>query len=633
MVDLRLYRIAFLPALPALVVVLFSLQSLPGPLSPLVSPATFMRSTAASYAREIVSKAPDRTPGSEGDATAADMVERVFAGIHGGQVTNQTFSSRGVAMRNVVLSIPGSNDRVVALVAPRDTSGGPGATTSAAATGILMELATELGATSHGATLVLASTDGSTAGAAGAKTLASGFLDSGNVDGVVVLSDAGIADPRPPYLIDTSDGPTRAGVQLERTAERALRDQAGLTVSRPGPLAQLGRLAVPSGVGQQAPLLERGINAVRLSAAGELPLPASQQGIDSLSSSTIGTFGRTAFDIVLSLDSAAGETESSPASYVEAAGNLIPGWAIEVLALALILPAAVAAVDALARAARDGSARLALAWSGLRALPLVAALALAYLLALVGLIAHPSFPFDPRDITIGAGGLLVIVLLAALAFAVWRQLGGNRLPPGLDPRAAASALGGMCCVAVLVVWAQNPFLALLAVPLAHAWVPAARPQRTPGAAGMGLIAVLAVLPVAIAVASAASRLKLGISLPWQTLVMVGDGGLAPLVAIASVCLIGWLGSLPVVCGSDPSATWTHSRSRRHRPRPIKRVEGRSRPGGDDQEDGTPPRRETEEVERPDSHGSVPGRLERGSGGDPQEDEPDSRRAARNGPAS
>ncbi len=622
MVDLRLYRIAFLPALPALVAVLFSLQSLPGPLSPLVSPATFMRSTAASYAREIVRKAPDRAPGSAGDATAADIVERVFAQVHGGQVTNQTFSSDDVAMRNVVLTLPGANDRVVGLVAPRDTSDGPGATTSAAATGILMELATELGATSHGATLVIASTDGSTAGAAGAKELASGFLGSGDVDGVVVLSDPGVADPRPPYLVDTSDGPTRAGVQLERTAERALRDQAGLTVTRPGTLAQLGRLAVPSGFGEQAPLLERGINAVRLAAAGELPVPASQQGIDSLSPSTIGTFGRAAFDVVLSVDSAAGETQTSPGSYIEFAGNLIPGWAIEVLALALILPALVVAVDALARAARDGSASRALAWSALRALPLLAALGLLYVLAIPGVIAHPSFPFDPRRITIGAGALLVLALLAAVAFVIWRRLGGNALAPGLDGRAAASALGGMCGAAVLVIWVENPFLGLLAVPLAHAWIPAARPRGTPGATRMGVIVGLSLLPVAIAVAAAVSRLNLGFSLPWQAVVMVGDGGLAPLVAIASASLIGWIGSLPVACGSDPNGGWTHFLSRRQHARPIKRVERRSRPAGGDPEDETPPRGETEDIEGPDSHRPVPRRLERGRGGDPQEAEPD-----------
>ncbi len=633
MVDLRLYRIAFLPALPALVALLFSLQSLPGPLSPLVSPATFTRSTAVQYAREIVRRAPDRSPGSPGDDVAADIVQRSFERVRGGEVSNQRFSSDGVEMRNVVLRLPGANDRTVALVAPRDSDGATGATTSAAATGILMELATELGATSHGASLVLASTDGSTAGAAGAKELASSVLDSESVDGVVVLAAPGVADPHAPYLVDTADGPNRGGVQLERTAERALHDQAGLDVDRPGPLAQLGRLALPSGLGEQAPLIARDIDAVTLSGAGELPVPSSEQGIESLSPSTIGSFGRAAFDVVLSLDSTAGGTEPTPDSYVEAGGNLIPGWAIQVLALALILPALVAAVDALARAAREGRASRALAWSALRAAPLVAALALLYVLALIGIVPSPGFPFDPRSITLDPGAVLTMALLAATAFLVWRRVGGNDVPGNLDPRAAASALGGMCCLAVLAIWIVNPFLGLLAVPLAHAWIPEARPRSSHGRLRAGLTAGLACVPIAIAIASAAVRLKLGFSIPWQALVMVGDGGLAPVVAVAAAGLIAWLGSLPVACGSDPRNKWTDSLSRRRRSGPIKPVRHRSRPAGDSPDFGKAPGRETEQVERADSNRPVPGGLTRGGRGDPQEVEPDQDRSPRARPPS
>ncbi len=621
MVDIRLYRIAFLPAVPAFVLLLFSLQSLPGPLSPLVSPASFSRGTAASYAREIVKRAPDRSPGSAGDAAAADLVERSFSAVKGGEVSNQTFSSDDTDMRNVVLRLPGENDRVVALMAPRDSAGGPGATTSAAATGILMELASELGATSHGATIILASTDGSTAGAAGAKELADGFLSSGNVDGVVALAAPGVANPRPPYLVDTSDGPTRTGVQLERTAERALREQAGLPVSRPGPLAQLGRLAIPSGLGEQAPLIERNINALTLSGAGEIPVPASEQGLDSLSPSTIGGFGQTAFDLLLSLDSAGG-AQQSPGSYIEVGGNLIPGWAIEVLALTLLLPALVAAVDAIARSSRGGHAPEALAWAALRAVPLIAALAALYVVALVGIVARPSFPFDPGAITIGASEVLVMALLVATAFAVWRRLGGNRVPAGVDPRASASALGGLACIAVLAIWVANPFLCLLALPLAHIWILQARPEGGRSLLVVGFSAALAFVPIAMAIASTASRLGLGWSLPWQTLVMVGDGGVTPLVAIASTGLIAWVGALPVACGLPPNQAWTHSRSGTEGSEPINPLDRRNGPTGGKQDYGKPPGWETEEVERADSTRPVSGRLERGGGGDPPQDDPD-----------
>jgi peptidase M28-like protein len=372
-VDLGLYRAAFLPALAAIGALLFSLQSLPQPLEPLVSPGTFDGQAAARSARQVAALAPSRPPGSEGDMSAADLVQRTFRTVRGGDVLEQTFSSGGTSMKNVILRLPGRSDRVVAVLASRDSTTGPGAATSAAATGALMEMAVELGGVTHGATILLASTDGGTAGEAGAKELASGFLDGADVEGVVALEAPGLENPRPPYLIDTADGPQRGGSQLERTAERALADQAGAYVTRPGAMQQLVRLAIPWGLGPQAPLIARGIDAVTISAGGELPVPAG--AAETLSPTTLTRFARAALDVVLSLDSAP-TVDHGPASYIEVGGNIVPGWAIRVLALALILPALVAAVDALARAARQGDALTALRWAAPKALPVVAALAL-----------------------------------------------------------------------------------------------------------------------------------------------------------------------------------------------------------------------------------------------------------------
>lgn len=619
MVDLRLYRAAFVPAVLAVVALLFSLQSLPAALRPLISPSTFDRATAARFAHEVVARAPDRAPGSDGDSVAADLVEKQFRSVTGGEVLNQTFTSDGTSMRNVVLRLPGTGERVVALVAPRDSAGGPGATTSGAATGALMELATELGATRHQATILLASTDGATAGAAGAKELASGLLADAQVDGVVILDGAGVPEPRPPYLIDTSDGPNRGGVQLERTAERALHDQAGVAVKRPAALAQLGRLAIPSGLGEQAPLIDRGIDAVTISAAGERALPAAEQDLASLSSTTLGNFGRAAFDTVLSLDSAAGGLESGPESYIEVSGNLVPGWAVAVLALALILPALVAAVDALARAARQGEAAAALLWAALRAVPLLAGLALLYVLALIGIVARPDFAFDPATIGVGFSEVVVMILLAGVVAGVWQLLGRNSVPQALSQQAAASALGGLAVLAVLALWLVNPFLALLAVPFAHAWVPAAR-QGGAGRAIVIFTLVVVAVPVGLAVASVASRLHLGASMPWQALVMVGDGGTPLVVAVAGAALTGWLAALAIP--APGSRGWTDSLSRPPGTTPMLSMEHGSRPGGDDQDDGITPGRETERVEAADRHGRVPGGRQRSGGRDSQEAESD-----------
>ena len=623
MVDLRLYRAAFLPALIALVALLFSLQSLPQALSPLLSPATFDQAAAARLSHQIVTRAPVRTPGSSGDAAVADMVQRAFRQIHGGEVLEQRFTGdfRGddVSMRNVILRLPGGSDRVVVLVAPRDSAAGPGATSSAAATAALMELATDLGSSRHSKTILLASTDGSSAGAAGAKQLASGLLDSTMVDGVVVLAAPGAAAARGPYLIDTSDGPNRGSVQLERTAERALHDQAVVSVHRPGALEQLARLAVPFGLGEQAPLIERGIAALSLSTNGERPATAAADGLEALSPARLAAFARAAYDIVLSLDASPG-VESGPDSYIEVGGNLVPGWAIAVLALALILPALVAAVDGLARAARQGEAARALAWATPRSLPLIAALALLYALALVGIVTRPPFPFDPGTIHLGAGEVVIIALLGLGAFGAWRALGGNGVPPELDREAAATALGLMLVVSTLVAWLANPFLGLLAVPIAHAWIPRAGGPMRLARLRTGAAIAVALVPVALAIASVASRLHLGASLPWQALVMVGDGGVPLLVALAACVSVGSLAAL-LVASSPEQAFWTDSLSGGGSEPPINPVESRSRPPGGDQEEPDAPGGETEAVEAADRPGRLPGGRERGRGRDPREAEP------------
>ena len=545
MVDLRLYRAAFLPALAALGALLFSLQSLPNALQPLVSPGTFDGQAAARFAHQIAAVAPSRPPGSDGDMNAATMVERTFRSIRGGDVLEQSFTSSAggddVPMKNVVLRLPGRSDRVIALFASRDSTTGPGAATSAAATGALMEMAVELGGVTHGATLLIASTDGGTAGDAGAKKLASGFLDSADVQGAVALAAPGLEQPRGPYLIDSADGPRRGGIQLERTAERALAEQAGVHVNRPGAVQQLVRLAIPVGLGEQAPLIARGIDAVTLSAGGELPV--SGAAAETLSPATLTRFARAALDVVLSLDSTPA-VDHGPPAYFEVGGNIVPGWAIRLLALALILPALVAAVDALARAARQGEALTALRWAGPRALPFVGALALVYLLALIGIVARPPFPFEPPSISIGFGEVVMMALIVAATFALWRWLGGNSMPETLDSEAAAAALGLLTVAAVLLAWVFNPFLGLLAVPLAHVWVPQAH------AAGRGLLRaliliVLAALPLALAVASVAARLHLGASAPWQAVVAAGDWGVFPVSALAGCLLAGWLAGLVV----------------------------------------------------------------------------------------
>jgi hypothetical protein len=551
-VDLRLYRIAFLPTLAAVVALLFSLQSAPGPLHPLVAPTGFERSAATRYAQQIVARAPDRSPGSPGDAAAAAMVVRTFKTVAAGHLAIQRFGNDG-SLSNVILKLPGQSHDQLVLLAPRDTASPPGAASSAAATGALEELASALGTVQHTKTIILVSTDGGSSGAAGARVLADDYLDPSRVDGIVALEQPGVATPHQPYLLDTSTGADSTSIQLVRTAELSLAEQAGLHTAEPGPFGQIAELALPGGLGEQAVLIARGYDAVGLSSAGERPLPPSEDQLADLSGKTLDRFARTAMGLVLALDSTPGQPIHGPGAYIEVGGNLVPGWALGVLAFTLLLPALVAAVDALARAGRRHVARAAIAWAAIRSLPLVVALAALYAMALIGIVPRPSFPFDPGTFALGPAEVLAMLALVLVAGAVWWRLGRNRMAVRMAPESAAAALGLLCGLALVVILVVNPYLALLLVPLAHPWLIEARAGRHPDRWRCTSLVMIALLPLLLGAVSVAGRLDLGAGSIWPVTLAFGDFGIRIPIAIAGCVLAGSLASLIVLAGAGAEA--------------------------------------------------------------------------------
>ena len=344
MINHRLYRAAFAPALATVVVLLFSLQGRPAPLPTVVAPAEFDQQAAARLDRQIVDSAPVRTPGSEGDAAIADLVAKRFGSVREGQVAEQqfdhSFDGEDVELRNLILTLPGESARSVVVLAARDSAIGPGAASSAAATATLLELVDKLRTSRHTKTLVFVSTDGGSDGAAGAREFAERYPDRDLIDGAVVLWQPGSATPREPSLLDASAGSQSPSAQLVRTAERALTEQAGREPQLQGLFGELARLALPSGLSEQAVLIDHGIDAIGLSSAGEAPLPPADDQPDDLSAGTLGDLGRAALLLVATLDAAAEPPEHGPATYLNLAGNLVPGWALGLLALTLLLPPA-----------------------------------------------------------------------------------------------------------------------------------------------------------------------------------------------------------------------------------------------------------------------------------------------------
>lgn len=549
MIDQRLYRVAFAPALVAVIVLLFSLQPVPEPLEAPVSLGSFDDEGAAATARDIANTAPERTPGSAGDAEVADLVADSFSGIGSAEVSEQSFASsfdgEDVELRNVIATLPGESERRLVVLAPRDSAAGPGAASSAAATGALIELAQTFGGASHSRTLVFVSTAASADGATGVREFADNYPERELIDAALVISQPGAVRPAPPFAIPWSTGSQSTAIQLTRTAAETVSAELGEPAGLEGTFGQLLRLAAPIGLGEQGPLIEEGIDAVAISSAGERPLPPAEDSLVSLSEETLGEMGQAAQTTILALDALSGRPEHGPDAYVALGDNLIPGWTIALLAFALLLPAVVAAVDGFARVQRRGLARpLDLGWVVGRSLPFLGATGLAYLLAIIGLLPSPRFPFDPGRFPIDWRAVLVAVLLVAGLAGAWAGARPFAVPRRGDPQGLITATGVVLCAAALATWLLNPYLALLAVPAAHSWIAATvRDPRLRLGLSAGAV-VVSLLPALVALVWLGDRFEVGVSAPWHALLMVADGqlglGMALIGCLYAGCLIALL---------------------------------------------------------------------------------------------
>ncbi len=528
MIDFRLYRLAFAPALVAVIAVMFSLEGAPDPFEPAGPPGTFDGGTASAAARLIATKIPDRQPGSAGDSAAADLVSRRFDAVPAGAVSEQQYGAEydghDVTLRNVVLTLPGDGSSTIVVAAARDASRAPAAASSAAGTGVLVELARALGERQHQRTFVLASVSGSATGATGMRELIKAIPDPDTIEAVIVISQPGSASPRPPYVVGSSSGQRSAPVQLELTAERAVETQTGRANTDESAFTQLARLAIPSGLGDQAPLIGEGVDAIAVSSAGERTLPADDDQLDDVDPRTIDEFGRAIQTMIGALDVAVSDPVHGPTAHVEVGRNLVPGWALAALALALILPAAVGAVDACARSMRERlGIRAGLAWGAACSLPFVGGLAILYALVVVGLVPRPPFPFDPALYSPGARGAVTLALVLIAAGASVAILRFRRRRPAGAPPAGGPALGAISSAACFALWLANPYMALLLAPAAHAWLLTAGTPRAAGRGIRALVALITFVPALAAVAAVATALELGRDAPWTLTLMVADG--------------------------------------------------------------------------------------------------------------
>src|SRR3954453_16648899 len=228
MLDLRVYRAAFVPALLAFVITAFSLGSPPRAATTTLAPDAFQGSRAFGSLSRLAAAFPDRRPGGPGDAALARSVAAQMRAT-GLQVTSDRFGARTIdgdrTLTNVVGVRPGSvTSRRIVVIAHRDAEA-RGSEAALSGTAALLELARVYSGRALRRTLVLVSTSGGSGGAAGAREFAR--HPGGPVDGVLVLGDMAGRTLRSPHVVP---GPTPGGgapPEFRRTGSRALRLEAG----------------------------------------------------------------------------------------------------------------------------------------------------------------------------------------------------------------------------------------------------------------------------------------------------------------------------------------------------------------------------------------------------------------------
>ena len=556
MLDLRLYRAAFVPVLLALIVVAFSLHDRPPAIQETLSADAFDGTVAT---RQIITWAhepalADRRPGAPGDEALAGRVATALR-ANAFAVSNRTFTGRTTegdrTLRAVVGERTGSSNARIVVVAFRDSRRSDNGSLADSAT--LVELAHVLGGRTLGRTVDLVSTSGREGGA-GAADLATHL--GGPVDAVLVLGDVAATTTRRPWVVPFGGGTRFAPLDLRRTVETALRDEAGADPGAPNFFSQFARLAFPLTLGSQGPLIAAGVPAVQLGPNGE------RTDGGGFSTARMEQFGRAALRTVTALDGA--PVVRPPSAYMTLKGLVLPAWTVRLLVGALLLPLLVAAIDGVARVnRRRGRPLLWLRWVAAGIVPFLLAVLFLRVLRLTGVLdAVPPGPVGANAIPIAGRGVSALVGVGVVLALGWIGLRplllratGVRGRPG-----SAGTAGAVTAVLVAVgilTWALNPFAAALLVPALHMCLLAVAPEVTWGRlAKLGLV-TLGLVPVAVVALIYAVQFNLGpFGLLWMGALQVAGGEIG----------LGWSLLWAVVLGGLASAVTVVVRTERAAPR-------------------------------------------------------------------
>jgi hypothetical protein len=546
----RIYRAAMVPVLAALAVAALSLANRPGALSSTLAPDAFDGTWTMQELHALGREFPRRAAGSTADDRLASSLARTLesmGGAAGGgfRVRLSRASAQTVdgerTLTTVVAERPGTtNESPIVLMAHRDAQG-TGAAAALSGTAVLMELARVLANQQTNRTIVLVSTSGGSGGDGGAAAFATLAQSARvpwaatpeaaagrSVDAAIVLGDLASANGRSADVIPYSSGLGSAPVQLVETAASAIGQQTGVRASSPGFVDQLAHLAVPLSVGEQGPLNAEGLPAVLIQASGERgpssSAPVSAARLEALGSAVLTTVG--------ALDGAP-DVPGAPQAGLVLSHKVVPGWAVRLVVGALLLPALLVVIDALARVRRrrEPVGRWIL-FTLACGLPFFACGLLVALMGALALAPSTAEAVPAGAIHLGGGSwaTLALALVALLAgLACWprlvRALGVERGPL---PAAGGVAFLLVFDAAAVVTWLVNPFAALLMVPAAHIWLLIAAPELRPrhGWLGIGLVLLGVCAPVLVTLYYA-GQLGGGLESLWTGILLVAGGHIGP----------------------------------------------------------------------------------------------------------
>ena len=555
MLDPRIYRTGFVAVALAAIVLAFSLQDQPGPLGTTLPPDAFNGQNAFATMNSMARNYPSRRPGSEGDDALATAVANSMS-QDGFSVSTNTFTGRTVdgsrTLENVIAVRPGTSTGSIVVVAHRDALGSPAAA-DLSGTATLIELARDLAGETLNRTVVLASTSGS-AGTAGAIRLAATL--SGRIDAVIVLGDLATTRVREPTVVPWSDGQAVAPPTLRNTVAAALGAQASLRAGGTSVAGQLVHLAFPLTISEQGPFGARGDPAVLLSLSGEHS-PAADAAIQG--SAQITALGRTVLQTITALDS--GAAVPAPSTYVLFASKVVPGWAIQLFVLALIVPVLLATIDGVARARRRGHIVWRwLIWVLAGALPFALAVMVVLGARLTGAIgAAPPGPVGAGTVPLHSAGIAVLAVAACvvlLSFALLRPSlirtaggepsSGHRA--GEPPSAGAgAAVLLVMCVVTIAIWFANPFAAALVVPALHLWMWVVTPQVRLRPVVLLMLFLAGLAPPVLVVIYYAVTLAFGpVGVAWNGVLLLAGGDVGLLTALEWSVLLGCVASVAVI---------------------------------------------------------------------------------------